>query len=231
MDILQTKNLCKTFKDHNNTVHAVNNVTMDVELGEMVAIIGPSGSGKTTLLNLMGIVLAPDSGEVILDGRDLTTCTDGERCRLRNKYFGYIVQDFALIEEDTAIKNIMVPTLYSKKKVTKAEYRERINALAQRLDVKDLLKKSVKKLSGGERQKIAIIRSLICDPQIILADEPTGALDRENSIVVLEYLRQIVDKDNKAVIIVTHDLNIARQCDRVYRLTRGQLEHCSPDEI
>ena len=205
-------------------------MSLDIFPGEMIAIIGPSGSGKTTLLNLMGIVLAPDTGEILVDGQSTNHLNDSERCRIRNRYFGYIVQDFALIEEDTASQNILVPTLYSRQRKSNAEYKKKMRSLAEKLQVADKLKTTVKNLSGGERQRIAIIRSLICDQQIILADEPTGALDQENSLIVMEYLREAVSHERKAVVIVTHDLNVACRCDRVYQLTRGALSIHQPSE-
>ena len=230
MELLSIRHVSKSFLDHDSTVHAVTDVSLDIVPGEMIAIIGPSGSGKTTLLNLMGIVLAPDTGEILVDGQSTNHLNDSERCRIRNRYFGYIVQDFALIEEDTASQNILVPTLYSRQRKSNAEYKKKMRSLAEKLQVADKLKTTVKNLSGGERQRIAIIRSLICDQQIILADEPTGALDQENSLIVMEYLREAVSHERKAVVIVTHDLNVACRCDRVYQLTRGALSIHQPSE-
>lgn len=160
MALLSVQNVSKTFKDHDYRVHAVRNASLEVHRGEMIAIIGPSGSGKTTLLNLMGIVVAPDSGEVYVDGQKASDMSDAVRCRIRNQYFGYIVQDFALIEEDTSMQNILVPTLYSKHKKSSKEYREIINGMAEKLQIADKLKSTVKHLSGGERQRVAIIRSM-----------------------------------------------------------------------
>ena len=230
MELLSIRHVSKSFLDHDSTVHAVTDVSLDIFPGEMIAIIGPSGSGKTTLLNLMGIVLAPDTGEILVDGQSTDHLNDSERCRIRNRYFGYSVQDFALIEEDTASQNILVPTLYSRQRKSNAEYKKKMRGLAEKLQVADKLKTTVKNLSGGERQRIAIIRSLICDQQIILADEPTGALDQENSFIVMEYLREVVNNERRAVVIVTHDLNVACRCDRVYQLTRGTLSVRQPSE-
>lgn len=227
MELLSVQNVSKSFKDHSYTVHAVNDVSLDIHQGEMIAIIGPSGSGKTTLLNLMGIVISPDSGEVYVEGQKASGMNDTMRCRMRNQYFGYIVQDFALIEEDTAMQNILVPTLYSKHKKSSSEYRKLIYSMAEKLHVSDKLKSTVKKLSGGERQRIAIIRSMVCDQKIILADEPTGSLDKDNSTIVMKCLRELVDDFKKTVVIVTHDLDVARQCDRTFNLTGGVLTPCN----
>ena len=193
----------------------------------MIAIIGPSGSGKTTLLNLMGIVVAPDSGEVYVDGQKASDMNDAVRCRVRNQYFGYIVQDFALIEEDTSMQNILVPTLYSKHKKSSKEYRKIIDGMAEKLQIGDKLKSTVKHLSGGERQRVAIIRSMVNDQKIILADEPTGSLDKDNSTIVINCLLELAHDLQRAVVIVTHDPDVARQCDRVFLLSDGILAPCA----
>lgn len=226
MELLSVQNISKSFKDHNYKVHAVRNVSLDVHEGEMIAIVGPSGSGKTTLLNLMGIVVSPDSGEIYVDGQKASEMNDARRCRIRNQYFGYIVQDFALIEEDTSMQNILVPTLYCKHKKNSKEYRKIINNMAEKMQISDKLRSTVKNLSGGERQRIAIIRSMINNQKIILADEPTGSLDKNNSVIVMNCLRELVDNYKKAVVIVTHDMIVARQCDRTYNLANGILTPC-----
>ncbi len=222
MELLSLHNVCKRFQDHNSIVHAVSDVSLELQTGEMIAIIGPSGSGKTTLLNIAGLVIPPDSGEIILDGQKVCG-GDAKLCALRNQYYGYIVQDYALVEEDTALQNILIPTLYTKQKKPSSEYQKIISEYAEKLQVTDKLKCKVKKLSGGERQRIAVIRSLICGQKIILADEPTGSLDQENAEMVMACLQELTDTGEKSVILVTHDLNIAKQCDRVFRLDHGTI--------
>lgn len=140
---------------------------------------------------------------------------------------GYIVQDFALIEEDTSMQNILVPTLYSKHKKSSKEYREIINGMAEKLQIADKLKSTVKHLSGGERQRVAIIRSMVNDQKIILADEPTGSLDKDNSAIVIHCLRELAHDLQRAVVIVTHDPDVARQCDRTFLLADGSLTPCA----
>ena len=140
---------------------------------------------------------------------------------------GYIVQDFALIEEDISMQNILVPTLYSKHKKSSKEYREIINGMAEKLQIADKLKSTVKHLSGGERQRVAIIRSMVNDQKIILADEPTGSLDKDNSAIVIHCLRELAHDLQRAVVIVTHDPDVARQCDRTFLLADGSLTPCA----
>lgn len=224
MGILSVQQVKKSFSDHAKMQYVLKGISLEAEEGEMIAIIGPSGSGKTTLLNLMGVVMQPDEGSVYVDGWKTAEMTDKERCALRNSYFGYVVQDFALIEGETAEQNILVPTLYNKEKVSSAEYRERMIDMAEKLQVKDKLKTKINKLSGGERQRIAIIRSQICNQKIILADEPTGALDEENAEIVMHFFRECAELENRVVIIVTHNLAIAEKCDKIYKLNHGKLE-------
>lgn len=226
MPILTVRNISKSFLDQNNVIKAVNDVTFEIEEGEVVAVIGPSGSGKTTLLNLIGILMSPDSGEIIVDGISTKGISDLTRCNMRNKYFGYVVQDFALIEDETAAQNILIPSLYSKNKTSKAQYRKKMTDLADRFLIKDKLHTKVKKLSGGERQRVAIIRALICDQKIILADEPTGSLDNKNSETIINFLKDLAITEKKSIIIATHNLSLAERCDRIFKLTQGSFSIC-----
>ncbi len=227
MSLLSIHQISKIFPDHDTFVHAVVNVSLELPAGKMVAIVGPSGSGKTTLLNIMGLLIPPDAGQVIVDGHETKDLTDRKRCRMRNKYFGYIVQDFALIETETALKNILVPTLYTEDRQPARAYRPLIEAVSEHLQIQDKLHRKVSQLSGGERQRVAIIRSIVCGQRIILADEPTGSLDQDNAKIVVSYLRQLVDEEEKTVVLVTHDLHLASQCDLIYQLKGGQLSPAS----
>lgn len=224
MSLLSVQGVSKSYMDATNKQTVLEDINLEIENGEMVAIVGPSGSGKTTLLNLIGNVMPPDSGEIYINNEETSNMNDKSRCQLRNQYFGYIVQDFALIEEESVEENIMLPTLYRDKKGSSVEYKNRINSMAEKLQIKHKLKTKVKKLSGGERQRAAIIRSQICNQSIILADEPTGALDQKNTELVMQFFRELVDKEKKAVIIVTHNLEVAKMCDRVFKLEYGTLK-------
>ena len=225
--MISIKNLVKIYnKGKGNEYKALKGIDFQVQDGELVAVIGKSGAGKSTLLHVLAGIDSFESGSYHVGNQDVGQMSEKQLAEFRNKSIGMVMQDFALIEEDTAMQNILVPTLYSRQKKSGAEYRKLIKNMAEKLKVSEKLKSTVRNLSGGERQRIAIIRSMICDQKIILADEPTGSLDKENSEVVMSCLRELVSDLDKAVVIVTHDLNVARQCDRAFNLAGGVLTPC-----
>mgnify|MGYP000454819225 CR=1 FL=1 len=225
--MISIKNLVKIYnKGKGNEYKALKGIDFQVQDGELVAVIGKSGAGKSTLLHVLAGIDSFESGSYHVGNQDVGQMSEKQLAEFRNKSIGMVMQDFALIEEDTAMQNILVPTLYSRQKKSGAEYRKLIKNMAEKLKVSEKLKSTVRNLSGGERQRIAIIRSMICDQKIILADEPTGSLDKENSEDVMRCLRELVSDLDKAVVIVTHDLNVARQCDRAFNLAGGVLTPC-----
>ena len=187
---------------------------------ETIAIIGPSGSGKSTLLNMMGLILKPDDGRILIDGQLVTELSDNKCSMLRNMSFGYVVQDFALLDGETVYNNIRIPLLYSKN-IKRREHKQRIKAAAESLGIGDKLNRNVAKLSGGERQRVAIARAIVCDQPIILADEPTGALDADNKERVMDILMKLCKERGKTLIIVTHDLSVAEKCGMVVQMHNG----------
>ena len=164
---------CKSYETSHYTVKAVNHANLSVESGEAVAIVGPSGSGKSTLLNIIGLILKPDSGSVAVGGEEVLNMSDRRCSAFRNASFGYIAQDFALLDDETVYHNIRIPLLYNRQ-IKRREHKPRIREIAQKLDISDKLNRKAGKLSGGERQRVAIARAIVCDQPIILADEPTG---------------------------------------------------------
>lgn len=222
MPTITLENVCKSYKSSDYIVHAVDHVTLTVEEGESVAIIGPSGSGKSTLLNMMGLVLKPEEGRVLLDGEDVTALGDSACSQLRNRSFGYIFQDFALLDSETVYENIRLPLIYNRE-IKRSEHRQRIHAAAESLGIADKLRRKAAKLSGGERQRVAISRAFVCDQPILLADEPTGALDAENKENVLELLMKLCRELNRTLVVVTHDPAVSARCDRVLHMKDGQL--------
>ena len=218
--LLSVQNICKYYRTNQYTVKAVDRVSLTVDKNEMVAIVGPSGSGKSTLLNIMGLILQPDEGSILIDGNDPSTLGDSKVSMLRNKLFGYVMQDFALLDDETVYRNIQLPLLYNKE-IPRKEYKQRIHAAAESLGIADKLKRKAARLSGGERQRVAIARAVVCDQPIILADEPTGSLDAANKENVMDILLGLCRENEKTVIIVTHDMTVAERCDRIIQMQSG----------
>ena len=214
---------CKSYETSHYTVKAVNHANLSVESGEAVAIVGPSGSGKSTLLNIIGLILKPDSGSVAVGGEEVLSMNDWRCSAFRNASFGYIVQDFALLDDETVYHNIRIPLLYNRQ-IKRREHKPRIREIAQKLDISDKLNRKAGKLSGGERQRVAIARAIVCDQPIILADEPTGSLDAANKSNVMDILMRLCKESGKTLIIVTHDPSIAERCDRIVQMTDGRIE-------
>ena len=218
--LLSVQNICKYYRTNQYTVKAVDRVSLTVDKNEMVAIVGPSGSGKSTLLNILGLILQPDEGIILIDGNDPSTLGDSKVSMLRNKLFGYVMQDFALLDDETVYRNIQLPLLYNKE-IPRKEYKQRIHAAAESLGIADKLKRKAARLSGGERQRVAIARAVVCDQPIILADEPTGSLDAANKENVMDILLGLCRENEKTVIIVTHDMTVAERCDRIIQMQSG----------
>ena len=214
---------CKSYETSHYTVKAVNHANLSVESGEAVAIVGPSGSGKSTLLNIIGLILKPHSGSVAVGGEEVLSMNDRRCSAFRNASFGYIVQDFALLDDETVYHNIRIPLLYNRQ-IKRREHKPRIREIAQKLDISDKLNRKAGKLSGGERQRVAIARAIVCDQPIILADEPTGSLDAANKSNVMDILMRLCKESGKTLIIVTHDPSIAERCDRIVQMTDGRIE-------
>lgn len=218
---ISAEKICKSYYANHYTVKAVNDITLSVSGNESVAIVGPSGSGKSTLLKMLGLVLTPDSGRILVNGTDVTKLDDCRRSAFRNSMFGYVVQDFALLDDESAYENISIPLIYSKD-IKKKEYKSRICAVAKSLDISDKLHRKVAKLSGGERQRVAIARAIVCGQPIILADEPTGSLDTVNKENVMDILLRLSREQNKMLITATHDLSFAEKCKRVIWIEGGK---------
>ena len=212
----------KSYKTNDYVIKAIDEIDLSVNVGEIMAIVGPSGCGKSTLLNIMGLIIPLDSGKILIDGEDVSGYSDNKLCLLRNSLFGYIFQEFALVEDESVYENIRIPLLYSKKYMRK-EYKYRISFAAQQLDIQDKLFRKVEQLSGGEKQKVAIARAIVCDQPFILADEPTSSLDATNRELILDILIRLCKKEGKTVIIATHDKEIAERCDKVINLKDGKI--------
>ncbi len=222
MSLIELANISKSYKSGTSKVEALKEVSFTVDRGEMLAIVGPSGSGKTTLVNIIAGFLTPDSGKVYLKDVDISTYSDGQRAKLRSDFWGYIAQDYLLIPSDTAYQNIEIPLQYTDK-VKRSDRKKKVYEVAKKLGIEALLYKKISSLSGGEKQRVAIARAIVNDQEVILADEPTGALDIENRDHVVEALRELQSVHDKTVILITHDLEVAYNCDRIIRLHGGYL--------
>ena len=220
MELIKLKNISKTYGQNDAKVEALKNINLSIEKGEMVAIMGTSGSGKSTLLNIIGLLDKPTEGGYTLEGKNVDKLKDKELAKNRNKFIGFVVQNFALIDDYTIYQNIKVPLDYAK--VSKSEKKNRINTLLQKMKISDKKDKYPKELSGGQNQRVAIARALVNNPQIILADEPTGALDKNTGLDVMNIFKEL-NNEGKTVIIITHDEKIASMCKKIIRIEDGKI--------
>lgn len=218
--LLQAHNLTKAY----NGVLVLNSVSLEVRAGEFLAIIGPSGSGKSTLLHILGCVEQADAGEVEVCGVQVRQQSPANLAQLRNRDLGFVFQFFYFQPHLSIAKNLEVPLMPLRTK--NSERQARIQRVAKLVGISNKLKEKPNKLSGGQLQRAAIARAIINQPKLILADEPTGNLDRENTNRVMKLLLQIKQHQNTALIIVTHDETVARMADRVVRMEDGRLVQC-----
>lgn len=219
--MLKIENLTKTYNyKKSNAFTALKDVSLEVEDGEMLAIIGKSGAGKSTLLHIIGCIDKFEKGSYIIDGTDVHSLSDNKLAKIRNEKVGIVMQDFALIDEYSVIENVMIPLNFSKKKLGKPK--ELAMKSLERVGIANLAKKPVSKLSGGQKQRAAIARAIVNDPSFILADEPTGALDTKTSSEIMELFTEL-NKSGKTVIIITHDLTVADKCKRKIEISDGRI--------
>lgn len=204
--------------DKNTHCKVLKNVTLSIEQGEITAIVGKSGAGKSTLLHILGAMDAPTEGSYCLDGVDVGRCNDAQLANLRNQYMGFVLQEFALINDLTVSENILLPAYFSKQPLRKAK--AKIPSLLEQMHLTGLEGKKVRHLSGGERQRVAIARALINAPVLLLADEPTGNLDSQTAQSIFFLFKEFCRK-GKTVVMVTHDEDLAAQCDRIIRIADG----------
>ena len=219
MKILQTTDLKKYYGTEPNITRALDGVNFSVEEGEFVAVVGTSGSGKSTLLHVMGGVDTPNEGNVIVDGKDITRLTDEEMSVFRRRKIGFVFQAYHLIPVLTVEENIKMPILLDHRKPD----RDYIDHIIEMLGLKDRRKHLPNQLSGGQQQRAAIARALANRPALILADEPTGALDSKNGNEVITLLQDSVKKLDQTLVLITHNIDLAREADRIVRITDGKI--------
>ena len=218
--MIHTKNLKRTFQTEEVRTLALNGVSIEVNEGEFVAVMGPSGCGKSTLLNILGLLDSPTEGEYLLGDTDVSHLSEPQRDQLRKGRIGFVFQSFNLIDDLTVEENIELPLLYMG--IKRDERRKKVTALMERMDIMHRAKHFPRQLSGGQQQRVAIARAVVADPQLILADEPTGNLDSHNGREVMELLSQL-HSEGATIVMVTHSQRDASYADRIINLYDGQV--------
>ncbi|MBR4163028.1 MAG: ABC transporter ATP-binding protein [Solobacterium sp.] len=218
--MLELKNINKTYGMDQVTVNALKNVSFSVEEGEYIAIMGPSGSGKTTLMNIIGCLDKQYSGTYILDGTDVTTLDENSLSEVRLHKIGFVFQTFQLLAGENAMENVALPLIYSS--VKKKDRQERATEALKRVGLEDRTTFLPAQLSGGQKQRVAIARAMINEPRILLADEPTGALDQASGRQVMELFKKLND-EGVTIIMITHDANVASNAKRILHIIDGEI--------
>ena len=220
MAILKLTDICKDYIQGKEPVRVLKNVNMSVEQGEYLAIMGPSGSGKTTLMNLIGCLDVPTSGQLEMDGKDLKDLSDDALADIRNKYIGFVFQSFHLLPKMDALENVALPLLYAG--VPLKERKARAEEALKAVGLEERIHFLPNQLSGGQCQRVAIARAMVTKPALLLADEPTGALDTKSGNQIMEIFRQL-SREGMTIIMITHEQSIADCADKIYYILDGEL--------
>jgi putative ABC transport system ATP-binding protein len=219
-NLIEMNSICKSYRNVGFETQVLNDVTLHVKAGDYLSIIGPSGAGKSTLMAIMGCLSQPTSGEYILDGEEVGKLNDRKLSRVRNEKIGFVFQAFHLLPGVTALENVTLPLVYAKQ--PPKNIKERARELLAKVGMEHRLHHTPGQLSGGEQQRVTIARSLITDPRIILADEPTGNLDSKNGIETMKTFDSLV-KEGKTIVLITHDTEVAQHADRIISIRDGQI--------
>lgn len=219
--LIHIENMKKIYNPGENEVRALDGIDLDIEKGDLVAIVGHSGSGKSTLMNMLGCLDTPTSGKYVLDGQDVASMTDNQLADVRNKEIGFIFQGFNLISNLDAVGNVELPLVY--RGVSKSERKQLAVEALKSVGLEDRMKHKPNEMSGGQQQRVAVARAIAAKPPIILADEPTGNLDTKSTQEIMEILKEL-HRSGRTVIIITHDEEIASQAHRVIRILDGRIE-------
>ena len=221
MNILELKDICKDYQQGREPVRVLKNINLTVEKGDYLAIMGPSGSGKTTLMNIIGCLDVPTSGSYVLEGRDLKDLSDDDLAEVRNKHIGFVFQSFHLLPKMEAVDNVALPLLYAD--VPLKERRARAEEALKAVGLGERIHFLPNQLSGGQCQRVAIARAIVGNPQLLLADEPTGALDTKAGNQIMEIFRRL-SGEGMTIIMITHEPSIAACADKTYRILDGELK-------
>ncbi len=223
MALIELDKVCKTYDLGEVKVHALLETTLNIEKGEYVALLGPSGSGKSTLMNTLGCLDRPTTGSYLLDGTEVATMSRNARARIRNKHLGFVFQNFNLLNRTSALENVELPLLYGAGLSGRAR-RQRAKDKLELVGLSDRLDHHPGQLSGGQQQRVAIARALVNEPSILMGDEPTGNLDSKTSREVIEMFQRLNEDNGITVIIVTHDLGVAKHAKRILVMRDGLIE-------
>ena len=221
MKILEVQHVVKTYGSHQNQVKALSDVSFAAEQGEFIAIVGTSGSGKSTLMNIIGVLDRQTSGSYYLEGQDVNGMTDEVRSAVRNRRIGFVFQNFNLLPRANALKNVMVPLIYGEEKTKNAK--ERAMEMLAMVGMDGRADHRPNELSGGQKQRVAIARAMINDPAIILADEPTGALDSKTGHMVMDLFHRLHEEQGKTIVLITHSQELATETQRIVTLLDGEI--------
>ena len=222
MNIIEVKNLKKSYHDGGESTVALEGVSFDIRKGEFVAIMGPSGSGKSTLLHLLGLLDEPSSGSYHFDGTNVLSFSGNELADLRNRKLGFVFQSFNLLARTSVLENVKLPLVYSD--VSEREWDSRATKSIEAVGLGHRINHDQSELSGGERQRVAIARALVTDPEVIFADEPTGNLDSKSGKNIMSILQHLNEKEGKTIILITHETATADHAERIIRLIDGEIE-------
>jgi len=221
VSLIEMNSICKSYRNIGFETEVLKNITLHINEGDYVSIIGPSGSGKSTLMAIAGCLSKPNSGEYILDGEEIGKLSDRKLSRVRNEKIGFVFQAFHLLPGVTALDNVILPLVYSRKPSNNVK--ERAREVLAKVGLDHRFHHTPGQLSGGEQQRVTIARSLINDPPIILADEPTGNLDSKNGIETMKTFDKLVD-EGKTVVLITHDSEVAEHADRIITIRDGEID-------
>ncbi|MDD2717083.1 MAG: ABC transporter ATP-binding protein [Candidatus Wallbacteria bacterium] len=217
-ELIRIENINKSYQMGENNLQVLKNINLIINRGEMVAIVGKSGSGKSTLMNLLGCLDVPDSGKYILAGEDVAKLSDNQLAEIRNRKIGFVFQNFNLLPRMNALENVELPLLYT----GLAQAAERAASALKKVGMEDRMHHEPNQLSGGQRQRVAVARAIVTEPEMILADEPTGNLDTSTSVEVMNYFQKL-NKEGTTIVVITHELDIAAYCSRKIRIEDGRI--------
>ncbi len=227
-EILRMQNINKSYYMGEEELPILHDVNLTIHSGEFVSILGPSGSGKSTMMNIIGCLDVPSSGKYLLSGNDINDLDEIELAKIRNKEIGFVFQNFQLLPRMTALQNVELPLIY--RGLSFSERQQRAKAILERVGLADRMKNLPNQLSGGQQQRVAIARALVTEPTILLADEPTGALDQKTGAQVMELFEEL-NEDGRTIVMITHDIKIARHAKRVVHILDGYLTEQTGQEV